>query len=129
MVSLYLNNPGLDKEGRDRIIKERCSKLDGKSGERLANFILGQRICYLNHNVERETGAGRFCSSLVEAVGKTSPSAVVRVLSLENGLPAGKFRLLFSFNKIRKAIQACDIVHALDAWPYGFIAVLASWGL
>lgn len=36
----YLNNPKLDEEGRKKMIQERCWKLDGKSGERLAKTIL-----------------------------------------------------------------------------------------
>jgi hypothetical protein len=36
----YLYNPNIDKEGRERILFERCWKLDGKSGERLANVLL-----------------------------------------------------------------------------------------
>lgn len=36
----YLDNPKLDEEGRKRIISERCWKLDGKSGERLADILL-----------------------------------------------------------------------------------------
>ena len=36
----YLANPALDREGRKKIIEERCWKLDGRSSERLANVIL-----------------------------------------------------------------------------------------
>lgn len=36
----YLNNPELDNAGRQKIIEERCWKLDGKSSERLANFLV-----------------------------------------------------------------------------------------
>ena len=36
----YLNNPQLDEAGRKKIIQERCWKLDGKSGARLAEVIL-----------------------------------------------------------------------------------------
>ena len=36
----YLENPELDEPNRRKIIKERCWKLDGHSGERLASVIL-----------------------------------------------------------------------------------------
>lgn len=39
-MSDYLSNPGLDEKGRQKIIAERCWKLDGRSGERLAEAIL-----------------------------------------------------------------------------------------
>lgn len=38
-VNDYLKNPELDATGRKRIINDRCWKLDGHSGERLANII------------------------------------------------------------------------------------------
>lgn len=38
-IQNYLKDPSLDQEGRKRIIQERCWKLDGRSGERLANVI------------------------------------------------------------------------------------------
>lgn len=40
IINLYLKNPALDREGRRRIVEEQCWKLDGKAGERVANFIL-----------------------------------------------------------------------------------------
>ena len=39
-VKHYLADSKLDEDGRKRIIQERCWKLDGKSGERLAKIIL-----------------------------------------------------------------------------------------
>lgn len=39
-VSEYLADPSRDAEGRKKIIEERCWKLDGQSGRRLANVIL-----------------------------------------------------------------------------------------
>jgi CDP-glycerol glycerophosphotransferase (TagB/SpsB family) len=39
-IHMYLEDPSIDKEGRARIVREQCYKLDGKSGERIANFIL-----------------------------------------------------------------------------------------
>ncbi len=38
----YLENPSLDEKGRNAIINERCFKLDGKSGERLAKLIISR---------------------------------------------------------------------------------------
>ena len=39
-INMYLNDPGLDSKGRKRILKEQCYKLDGRAGERVANYIL-----------------------------------------------------------------------------------------
>ena len=43
-VKNYLENPAIDSENRKRLAKEQCVYLDGKSGERIGNFILN----YLN---------------------------------------------------------------------------------
>lgn len=39
-INMYLENHDLDKDGRKKIIEEQCWKLDGKSGERIFNYLL-----------------------------------------------------------------------------------------
>ena len=39
-INNYLENPGDDAEERKRLIREQCYKTDGKTGERIANFLL-----------------------------------------------------------------------------------------
>lgn len=39
-INCYLENPALHKEGRERIVREQCYKLDGKSGKRISDYIL-----------------------------------------------------------------------------------------
>jgi len=41
-INSYLKNPLLDEEGRGRIIEDECWKLDGRSGKRVADFILSK---------------------------------------------------------------------------------------
>ena len=41
-VEDYLADPNKDREGRKKIIAERCWKLDGKSSERLASFLINE---------------------------------------------------------------------------------------
>lgn len=36
----YFNDPALDREGRNRLVREQCVYTDGKSGERIGQFIL-----------------------------------------------------------------------------------------
>ncbi len=40
LINKYLKNPELKKEGRKKISQEQCWKLDGKSSERLADYLL-----------------------------------------------------------------------------------------
>ncbi len=37
----YLQDPSLDREGRERLVKEQCGLVDGKAGERIARAIFG----------------------------------------------------------------------------------------
>ncbi|OGF52101.1 hypothetical protein A3H04_00460 [Candidatus Giovannonibacteria bacterium RIFCSPLOWO2_12_FULL_43_11c] len=39
-INRYINNPEVDREGRGRLVREQCQFTDGKSGERIGNFIL-----------------------------------------------------------------------------------------
>ncbi len=39
-VKKYFADPSLDREGRKRLVQEQCVYTDGKSGERIAKFIL-----------------------------------------------------------------------------------------
>jgi hypothetical protein len=42
LLNMYLKDPSIDVEGRKKIIKEQCFKLDRKSGERIGKFVLSQ---------------------------------------------------------------------------------------
>lgn len=39
-INIYLKNPKIDSEKRQKIIEEQCQYIDGKSGQRMANIIL-----------------------------------------------------------------------------------------
>ena len=42
---------------------------------------------------------------------------------------SNKLRLLFHWRKIRQIFRQSDLIHALDGFPYGFIATFLSFGL
>ncbi len=87
------------------------------------------KICYLNHDTRNNTGAGRFYNSLSAAVKKAIPGVGIEILTSENILCPNKLKLLLAFPMIRKVFKSCDVIHALDGWPYGVIAAVASLGL
>lgn len=94
------------------------------------------KICFLTHNLGQDNGAGVFsrrliagiCAALgVEAVALTSaPSGESYERSL---LAPNKLRLTARIFQIRAVLRDCDVIHALDAFPYGLIAAIASVGL
>src|SRR3989344_3342131 len=95
------------------------------------------RICFLNHDMNPAIGAGRFGVNLVSRLRQDLPSLDVRVMtSVASGYPGelpllgrDRLRLLAALPAIRRAFKSADIIHALDGYPYGLIAALASLGL
>lgn len=85
------------------------------------------RICFLAHNLEHDNGAGVFASRIID--GAKNSGFKTSVLTTLDLLPIGKFKLLKNFFKIRRELKKADIVHALDLFPYGFVAVFFSFGL
>ena len=39
-INMYLENPKLDSDGRKKIVSEQCYSTDGKSGERVARYLM-----------------------------------------------------------------------------------------
>ena len=95
------------------------------------------RVCFLNHDLKENTGAGRFGLQLIANLGQKYPDFHPVVLTAEGcGHPRERpllyssiFRLIFSFPRIRSVFKECDVIHALDGFPYGVIAAVASVGL
>lgn len=87
------------------------------------------KICFLNHDLSDKTGAGRFGLSLLNAMKKMVLDIQYRILTHDNFLPKNKFCLILALPKIRRIFQKYDVIHALDGWPYGVIAAIASLGL
>ncbi|MEK7244935.1 MAG: glycosyltransferase family 4 protein, partial [Pseudomonadota bacterium] len=83
------------------------------------------------------TGAGRFGRGLVGHLAAADPSLEPVVLtSVATGhpwdrpvLPAGRLGVPAGVARIRRAMRACDLIHALDGHPYGTLAAVAAVGL
>lgn len=93
------------------------------------------KICFLTHNVGQDNGAGVFSRALIEGVQEALDARVLVFSSVPaegvGEIPRGwppwqAFRWLW---RLRRAAAGCDIVHALDAYPYGVLAVLGTLGL
>lgn len=95
------------------------------------------KICYLNHDLKENTGAGRFCLFLIKEMRNILPESQITVLTLEPSghilekpfIKTGVLGFVSSYFKVRRVLKENDIVHALDGWPYGFLAIAASLGL
>ncbi|MBI2639327.1 MAG: glycosyltransferase [Candidatus Sungbacteria bacterium] len=95
------------------------------------------RICYLNHDLKEDTGAGRFGLSFIAGISAACPAVRPVVLTVEDcGHPleapvlhSDMLKMIFRIPRIRSFFKKCDIIHALDGFPYGVIAAVASLGL
>ena len=88
------------------------------------------KICYLVHDMNPRAGWGRLANDLASGVMKAGNDIVV-LKELDDGfrgLPILKRggRLLFSAYRARKHLKDCDVVHALDVYPFGIIAYLGA---
>lgn len=84
------------------------------------------KILFLNHDLSPYTGAGRFFISLTSTLKHLIPGLSIKVATSEDIISPNKLKLLLNFPKVLKMARDCDVVHALDGWPYGFIGALCA---
>lgn len=99
------------------------------------------KICFLNENLDIKAGVGRFGRDVVENILAHGNIEVVVLTEKSSGHRLEKailckslflkdlLNLFINAFRIRKYIRKCDIIHALDGYPYGVIAALANIGL
>ena len=99
------------------------------------------KICFLNKNLDIKAGVGRYGRDIVDNIlkqkdieavvlteeksGHKSEKAILRKSYLLRNLP----NFFLNSLRVRKYIKECDIIHALDGYPYGVIAALANIGI
>ncbi len=103
--------------------------------ERVDSF-LKMKICFLTHNLGQDNGAGVFSRRLIAGVRALPDIEIIALTAVPSGEPyertvlaPNKLRLAARIFQIRAVIRDCDIIHALDAFPYGAIAALAAMGM
>jgi len=82
------------------------------------------KICYLVGNMNSKHGGGRYAGDLVSAIKKAGHEVVV--IEQKSGTLASLFSGAI---KIRRHIKKCDIVHAIDGYPYAIVVAIANIGL
>ena len=99
------------------------------------------KICFLNKNLNIKAGVGRYGRDIVESILKYKGIEVIVLTEEKSGYKLEKpilekshllrhfLNIFINALKIRKYIKICDIIHALDGYPYGVIAALANIGL
>lgn len=107
-----------------------------KAGREMVACVAARKICFLTHDLRHDYGAGFFSHRLIRGVQDNLGWDVVVLVSEASGSPLEipilypqKINLMREVWRIRGIMKECDIIHALDGFPYGVIAVLASLGL
>jgi phosphatidylinositol alpha-1,6-mannosyltransferase len=87
------------------------------------------KIGYLTQTLNRGTGGGRFAADIIDGV-KASGHEVVVLKELEDGLEGqilGRgLKMITCVPEVIKSLKDCDVVHALDGYPFGVTAWLAN---
>lgn len=91
------------------------------------------KIVYLTNNIDPKNGWGRYAADLILGVKKLGHEVVI-LKEIDDGLEGVVLSkrgpgMFLSALKIRTFLKRCDVVHALDGYPYGIIAALANIGL
>ena len=94
------------------------------------------KVCFLAHNLKNDNGAGVFSERLIRGLKEKIQCEVAALTTEPSGISyempilyPDKKRLAREFFRIRGIFKTCDVIHALDGFPYGIIAVLMSLGL
>lgn len=89
------------------------------------------KICILTHDLNPKAGWGRYASELIAGIKRAGHDVLV-IKEVENehdSSPAviqRRLGILRSALIVKRLAKDCDIIHALDLYPFGIIASLAS---
>lgn len=95
------------------------------------------KILFLNDSVDVKSGIGRYAWEIIRRVKERGVDVLVltrKKSDFEFVKPVlwdsySSKAVFASVPRARKYIKQCDIIHALDAYPYGITAALANIGL
>ncbi|HEY4479410.1 MAG TPA: glycosyltransferase, partial [Candidatus Paceibacterota bacterium] len=120
--------------GFEQVKKFNWTNTGKETRELLERTARSLRITYLTHNVRLDNGGGVLSRHIVD--GFRSRGATVHLFtSLFSKLPGEEKLVMTPFSffqtlfRLRRAARASDVIHAFDAYPYGFLAWLVNNGL
>ena len=97
------------------------------------------KICFLTNTLNIDSGWGRYSWEIINLINKEKNIQTMVLTEnfsnnlLEKPILKNSFKNLFfifpSAIRARKYIKECDMIHCLDAYPYGIIGALANIGL
>lgn len=95
-------------------------------------------VVFLTQTMDTRSGWGRYASETITRLRRRGitatvlveqPSGDINEYAILTGAISSLPHALWSVASARSFIKKADIIHALDAYPYGFIAALANVGI
>ena len=89
------------------------------------------KIGYLTYSLDIKHGYGRFSHDLIASMQElgVNTTVVTEIDSDHNPFVGRGWAIFKNFFTIRKILADCDIIHALDGYPYGVLAYFLSLSL
>ena len=97
------------------------------------------KICFLTNTLNIDSGWGRYSYNVINQINKKKNIQSIVLTEDTIGCSSAKpilkgslrnlFFIFLNALRVRKYIKQCDIIHCLDAYPYGIIGTLANIGL
>lgn len=82
------------------------------------------KIAYLTHSLNPKTGVGAFSGTLIDRLRERMSAFTPVIITGDDDLAPGILGLVRRFPRLRRELLGCDIVHALDGFPYGVVGAL-----
>lgn len=89
------------------------------------------KIAFLTQTTSVDSGAGRYAKSIIDGVKNAGYDALVFTEFEKNvgaGIVGRGLKFIANLYKLRISVRDCDVVHALDIWPYGLYGLISVLG-
>lgn len=94
-------------------------------------MITEKKVLIITKTLQPDSGWGRYSNETIKVIKANDFQVVVAATDHTGDFQfcTGSFRqILKALIKIRRAANTCDIVHAYDGWPYGWLGYMAVIG-
>ena len=97
------------------------------------------KICYLTRSLDVKIGGlDRYSCEVIDRIHRKEGVETVALVEKSTNKPYEKavlknvsgnpWQIFYNIFVARKEIKNCDVIHAMDLFPYGLIAVFANIG-
>lgn len=85
------------------------------------------KICLLTHSLDIQTGAGESAYNITKCIKELLPEVDFSFITSNDLLKPSYFGVFRNLGKIYKRMRDADIIHAMDVYPYGVVAMFVNF--